>query len=133
MKIVFLLAASAALMFAQDAKVDKASTLPSAAPTERPLTETESLKLQLTMAQISLLNKKYDIEKYQAELKPLVEEQQAVALAACKSVGVPDDKVQTECALQTGIGQDGKPTMGQDGKSVQAKVWHAIPAPAEKK
>ncbi len=132
MKIVFLLAASAALIFAQAAKVDKAPSSPSAAPTERPLTETESLKLQLTMAQISLLNKKYDIEKYQAELKPLVEEQQAVAMAACHSVGVSDDKVQTECALVTGVGQDGKPTMGQDGKPVQAKVWHQIPA-AEKK
>ncbi len=131
MKLIALLAASAALILAQDAKVVPSS--PSAKPTERPLSETESLKLQLSVAQIQLLQKEYKIEEYQAKIKPYMDSQQAIALAACGSVGVAEDKITTECGLSTGIGPDGKPAMDANGKPVQARVWHAIPAPPEKK
>ncbi len=128
MKLIALLAASAALILAQDVKTDK-SPSPSATPTERPLTETESLKLQLSIAQIQLLQKEYKIEEYQAKIKPYMDSQQSIAIAACKSVGVIEDKVTTECGLSTGIGPDGKPAVDANGKPVQARVWHATPVP----
>lgn len=132
MKYLILFAATAALMFGQEAKV---AVPPSSIPTvtERALSELEVTKLQLSIAQIELLQKKYDIEKYQAELKPHLDAQQAIVGAACKSVGVAEDKITTDCGLSTGIGQDGKPAMGADGKPVQARVWHATPPVTEKK
>lgn len=127
MKYFMLLAAMTALMNAQSvttaAKVAPTESAPVAKPAERALTETESLKLQLSMANITLLQKKYNIEQYSKDLQPLVAEQEKVAMEACRSVGIPDEKVKTECGINTGIDQDGKPILGADGKPAQPRVW----------
>ncbi len=128
MKYLMIFAATAAMMFGQDAKVDKAPSA-IAKPTERPLTETESLKLQLSIANLKLLNQEYRLEEYNTKAKPQMDIQQEIAVAACKSVGVPEDKITTECGIATGIGPDGKPAVDANGKPVQPRVWHVTQAP----
>lgn len=127
---LFALAALAALSFGQDSKmVSPPAPLPP--PTERALSETEVLKLQNSLLQMQVLNKDYKIDEYNSKAKPIIDAQQAIAVAACKSVGVPEEKITTECGITTGIGQDGKPTMGADGKPVQPRVWWQKPESAK--
>ncbi len=132
---VFLLAAFAALMMnAQEGKLPTEKppaakpvqiakwTIPASAetPTERGLTEAESLKLQLLAAKIQLVQDKYKIEDFQKEIQPLVNEQEALASALCGSVGIPAAKIKTECGLNLG-------GAGPDGKPQAAKVWWQKP------
>lgn len=125
MRLMIVAAMAALSVMGQDAKVAPAPEKTAAAnPSERPLTEVEVLKLKLAMSQIENLNTKYKIEDYQKEVAPISAEQRAVAVAACKSVGVPEDKVEKECGLSFG--------KGPDGKDVSPRVWK-IPPPAEKK
>jgi hypothetical protein len=125
MNRLFICAAIAALaVYAQDAKVAPGTNTPtSAPPPERPLTETEVLKLQLASTKIQLLQKEFRIEQYQKEVAPLSAEQNAVATAACRSIGIPEDLVQTQCGIVTGIGPDGKPQLDAAGKPVMPRVW----------
>lgn len=134
MKKLYLCAAlSAMILTAQDAKVAPKDTPKEAPKSERNMTETESLKIQLAAAKIQLLREQFKIEDFNKQVEPLSSEQYAVVAAACKSVGVPEDKIQTECGVSTGVGPDGKPQMGADGKPVQARVWWNKPAPAPDK
>lgn len=137
MRIVTLAALAALTLSAQDVKVDPKSITPTPPPTERQLTETETLKLQLAAAKIALLNKQFDIAGYNKELIPIQAEQNAIAMAACKSVGIPEELIkQGQCGLNLGIDNDAKPMLGADGKPVAARVWWNKPAPpvvAEKK
>lgn len=142
MKAVLMCAAlSAICMYGQevssprvDAKLPLGTTTGQSlsTPTERPLTETELLKIRATTAEIKLLRDEYKVDEFNQKVQPKSAEQLAVFTAACKSVGVPEDKIQTECGIATGFDQDGKPMNGADGKPVQPKVWWAKP-PAEKK
>lgn len=129
-RVIFAACVCAAVLSAQDAKVAPAPAPPAPA-SERALSETEVLKLQLTAAKIELLQKKYDTAGFQKEVQPLSDQQAAIVQAACESVGIAKDKVQAECRIQTGIDQDGKPVVGPDGKPVQPKVWREIPKPAD--
>lgn len=131
MKTILLCAALSALAFAQDAKVAKPD-VPAAIPTDRALTETESLKLQVLSLKIELLQAKYRIkpmpipsgaDNYQDELKPLNAEWQTTAEGFCKSVGIPQDLIATQCQINTG----GKAT---DGSPIVARVWWMRPQPA---
>lgn len=119
MKVLVLLAAAAALIFADE----KAAPKKEEEPTERTLSEAESLKLQLLAAKIQILQDKYKIADYQKEMQPLADEQNALITQSCVSVGVPRDQVQTQCALNLEIGPDGKSLNGPDGKPLPAKVW----------
>lgn len=133
MKNLLLLAAAAAMtMMGQDAKVASVPTAPTAAPAERSLSESEVLKIRLSMAQVQLLQDKYKLQDYQKEVKPLLDEQESIVTTACLSVGIPADKVKTECAINTGVDGDGKPLMNPDGKPVQGKVWWNRPAEPKK-
>lgn len=132
MKALTLFAASAVLMitaFAQDAKMSPTAPAGPTQATERALSENEVLKLQLSIANAQLLQDKYRIQEYQKEIQSISDEQEKIFFEACKSVGVPADKIKTECQVTTGMGPDGKPVMGQDGKPMQGKVWWNKPAP----
>ena len=130
MNKLFLIAALACVAYAQDAKFKGSPTRLEDAgkPTERTLTETEALKLQLIAAKLQLLQERYKIAEFQKDAQPLNAEQETVATAACQSLGIPAEKIRTECGIQTGLGQDGKPLTGPDGKPVVAKVWWVKPA-----
>lgn len=137
---LMLIAALVATMYGQEAAKMEApkGTAAQSAPTERHLTENEVLKLKLSQAQIQLLQKDYKIEEYQSKLKPLSEEQVSIAKSACLSVGVPEAKIllgspENECGINMGVGPDGNPVMGPDGKPQVARVWWARPAEPEKK
>lgn len=132
-RMICFAALAAMSLSAQDAKI--ATPAAPIAPdvktsSERALSENELLKLQLTQAKIELLQKKYDTEGFQKEVKPLSDEQQAIFQAACESVGVPKDKM-AECRLQTGLDEHGKQAIGPDGKPVEAKVWREVAKPAD--
>lgn len=124
MKYMILAALAAMTMMGQDAKIAKDSQ--AAVSSERPLTETEVLKLQLAASKIENLQNTYKIQEYLKALAPISEDQEAVATAACLSVGVPKTLVKTECALNL-------PQPGPDGKMIPGKVWWNKPAAAEKK
>lgn len=132
MRLLLIGAALSALCLAQDAKIKEPAANPPTVPTERPLSEAESLKLQLTTAKIQLLRDKYQVDQFEKDVKPISDEQFAIFEAACISVGVDKDKIRSECGLNTGVGPDGKPIMGPDGKQVPARVWKiaqpAVPA-----
>lgn len=129
-RLIYFAAASAMALMGQDAKIAAGPQGVKASPaTERPLTETEVLKIQLVAAKIELLQKKYDVAGFQRETQPLSDQQAAIIQAACESVGVPKDKLQAECRVQIGFDQDGKQVMGPDGKPVTPKVWREIGKP----
>lgn len=136
MKIIITFAAVAALTFGQEAKVAPLPAQANAPPSERALSETESLRIQLTIANLKVLQAKHKteelqkkMEEFQSEAKPVIEEQQSIISTACQSVGVPIEKMQEECGISTGIGEDGRPAVGPDGKPMQARVWKKPPSP----
>jgi len=130
--IIFLVFATAAY----SEEVKKPETPPQ--PTERVLTETELLKLQLAAAKIQIIHDRYKFDDMQKELKPIVDEQNSVAMAMCQSIGIPPEMIQTQCGINLGTDQAGKQVMGPDGKPVQARVWWnrpssvPVPSPASK-
>lgn len=128
-KLLMGAALSAMTILAQNAKVETQKDTPQAAPSERQLSETEALKLQLIAAKVQLLQDRYKIPAYNDELQPLSAEQLAIAKAVCASVGVPEDKINTECGLNLGIGADGKPLLDASGKPAPTRVWNAKPQP----
>lgn len=126
MKNLFLIALMMGSAFSQAVTSKVAVGESVHASTDRTLTAEESLKLQLTQARIQHLQDKYKIAEYQAEVQAVIAEQQSVFAAACKSVGIPEDKVATECRLNTGVDADGKPIAGPDGKPVASRVWREV-------
>jgi hypothetical protein len=115
------------LSFSQEAKP---TPKPEKSPTERSLSKEEVWHLKDTIAEIALINTKYKMEDYHKELDPIVADQQATIAAACESIGIPKDKVQSECGVNLGLGPDGKPLNAPDGKPVTPRVWWNKPAPA---
>jgi hypothetical protein len=128
MKIA-LLAAMAALMNAQApvaAKAEKpVETVAPKTPTEYVFSEDESLKLENAMLRVALLQKEYKIDEYSGKVAPLSSLQREIVAAACLKVGVPADKMQTECGF-AGFANDGSPVIGSDGKPVPRRVWHHL-------
>jgi len=123
----------AGLMCAQNTNTAAPKDSP-APPVDRLLTREEVLMIENSILRLALAQKNYKIEQYQAEVAHIVGEQESVIAAACKSVGVPADRLKSECGM-TGFGQDGRPVVGPDGKPVSPRVWWAKPSPpvAEKK
>ena len=134
MKTFFVCVAfCAAMVYGQALKTNPGDVVsPSVLPpvTDRPLSEVEVLKLQVTTLRIKELAEQYKLPEYQKELAPINSEQIAIVQKACESVGVPKERMQQECGLVTGFDQDGKPLTGQDGKPVATHVWHQAPPPA---
>ncbi len=132
-RITILVAAFAAIAFSQEAS--KPAPTPVAAPVvapERPLTELELEKIKRTTVQIQLLNATYKMDEYQKAVEPISAEQRAVVVAACKSIGIADDKIQTDCGVNIGMGADGKQLTNPDGTPVKARVWLIEKPPANK-
>ncbi len=130
MKHLFLMIAFTGLTFAQapvTAKMDQKTLTAPTAPAERPLTKEESLGLQLTQTRIVRLQEHYKISEYQAAIQSIGAEGQAIFTNACRSIGIPEDKIATECQYNTGVDADGKPIMGADGKPLAARVWWEVP------
>ena len=101
---------------------------PEKAPTERALSETELLKFKLAVANVALLRKQYDVDKFETEVKQYTSEEDSVIIEACRTVGVLPDGIQKgECGFTAGVGPDGKALLGADGKPVQARVWKNVP------
>ena len=128
--LVVLASLAASTMFAQDAKMVSKDAPPTVAPADRPLTEAEVLKWQNAGLNITLLLKEYKIDDYLKAVEPHQRAKQELAEAACASIGVPKDKVQSECGFSDGTGPDGKPLMGADGKPTPAHVWRIVASPA---
>lgn len=130
MKVLVLLAASAVLMIAQDAKVAVPTQAIPAPAMERGLTETEILKLQNAMLQIDNLKKVYKIDEFNEKVQPISESEQVEYVSACKSIGLTDEQIKAqECGFSLGVDMNGKPITGPDGKPVQSRVWRNKPAP----
>lgn len=130
MRLILLAALAAITIYGQDAKVAPkadAPPVPTATPNERLLTTEESLKLENSVLRIKMAEKDFRIEEYKAEVAPAAAVQEEVMQIACKSVGVPADKIHQECGI-AGFGPDGKPVNGPDGKPMPRKVWWAKPA-----
>lgn len=154
-KMLFLFAVSTALLCSgqEAAATPPAVTTPKVAkavPTERNLADLESLELQieslrsqLLAARSDLLDAKYHIkpmpapgaETWQEESTKLLNTQKtsgdklrALAGAMCKSVGVPEDKMNTECFIDLGMNNDGTPLL-KDGKPVAPTVKWVKPTP----
>ncbi len=129
MKLLLLTVLVTCTLSAQSTKLnpskkEETQTLPS----ERNLEEKEALKFKLAVANVLLLRKTFDIDKYETELKPFNDEQNSIIVAACKSVGVDQAGIQKgECGFNAGVGPDGKILLGADGKPVQPRVWKNIP------
>ena len=118
MKSFLLLAATAALVLAQDAKVDPKSVGPSALQ-ERTLSELELTKWKLDNAEITKLRAVYKIDDYLKAIQPFVDDQDKIGVEACRSVGVPEKDIKTGgCGFTSGLDQDNKPLIGQDGKAL---------------
>jgi|SRR5579885_851730 len=115
MRLMIVAALAALSVFGQDAKVSPSESKGGAQPTERPLSEVEVLKLKLAMSQIENLQAKYKIDEFNKEAQPISAEQRAIAVAACKSVGVAEANVEKECGIAFG--------KGPDGKEVAPRVW----------
>lgn len=141
MKFVLLAAAAALMMNAQApvaAKPESVPTVLNQKSTERALTKDELLEFRSTMAEIKNLRVQYKIDEFQEKVQPKVAEQQEAFVKVCRSVGVPEEKIQpangqSECGMNTGLDNDGNPLKGPDGKPIAPKVWWAKPAPADKK
>jgi hypothetical protein len=132
MKTLFALAALAALMNAQPvAKPAPETPKVDAALTERALTEAEVLKIRATSAEIKNLSDTYKVEEFNKKVEPKATERQGVFIAACRSIQIPEDKIQTECRFVTGLDADGNTVMDPTGKPVKARVWRERPATAE--
>ena len=129
MKKLLLTAAIAAIAFGQDAKLDPKAAPPKVqtGPVERALTEIEVLRFQDTIKDFVILRKDYRIDEFQKAAEPITARQREIFNAACLSIGIAKEKIETECAFTPGIGSDGKPMVGPDGKPIQARVWRNPP------
>jgi hypothetical protein len=128
---LLLIAALAALMNAQApvaAKPDPKAEAPK--PTERLLTESESLKIENAMLKVALAQKKFDIDGYQRTIAEPAAVQHAVFEAACLSVGIPRDKINTECTIQ-GFMADGSPASDDKGQTMPRRVYWNKPQAAK--
>jgi hypothetical protein len=121
-------------------------------PKERPLTDAEVQEFQLTMAQISLLQtehdiagyqelsalkltsaqvqllrKRFDIEEYERDIAGPSEKQMKMAQAACESIGIPKEKMQSDCVVTVGSYPDGKPILDATGQPIKPRVWSNKP------
>ena len=130
MKTLFALAALAALMNAQPTQKPAPEAPKVETPqNERGLTEAEQLKYRATMAEMKNIQEEFRIKEFNAKIAPKSNEQLAVIIAACKSVHVPEDKIQprngqpSECGFISGLDDDGNPAKGPDGRPIAAKVW----------
>ena len=88
-----------------------ADALPPSGPTERKIEEVDVLKLKLAAANIEMLNKDYKVEEYRTKVQGFMDEQLSVAQRLCKSVGVPDMLMSSQCKFDLG------------GKDKEARVW----------
>lgn len=130
MKLFVLIAATAALTFAQDAKVT-APKEPLRPTTERLFTTDEVEKLTLYNAQLEVLRSRFKIDEmektykeFQEAVAPISAKQQGVLSIACGSVGVSEDKIKAGgCGVSIGVDATGKPINGADGKPVLSRVW----------
>jgi hypothetical protein len=103
--------------------------------TERALTDDEVLKLSLANSQMEVLKAQFGIaelekkyREFQEKAAPIVARQEAIIKPACVSVGVAEEKIKSgECQVSLGIGADGIPLTGADGKPIPSKVTHAKP------
>lgn len=101
-------------------------------PTERLFTDDEVMRIENTMLKIALAQKEFKIEEYKQRIAQPASVQISIITAACESVGVPKDKIQTECGT-SGFAEDGGPAKGPDGKLIPRKVWHQLPEKAADK
>ena len=125
MRLIMLAAIAAVSMVGQDAKVAPAPAKAMEAKTERALEESESLKIRLSQQKIKNLRADFKIDEFSKQVDPIVNEQRMIFAAACRSVGVPEDKIFAEpsqCEFNTGYGPDDKPIVGPDGKPIPAHV-----------
>lgn len=136
MKTLFALAALAALMNAQPvAKPASETPKVEALANERALTEAEQLKFRATMAEIKNLRDAFKIEDFNKKVQPKADEQLGVIVAACRSVHVPEDKIQprdgkpSECGFVSGLDDDGNQMKDATGKPIPSRVWWNKPQP----
>lgn len=128
MRILIVGLASCLALAAQDAKVapPKEVAQAVAAQPESLFTPEEGLKIENAILRISLANQQYKIDEYQKLIAPESAAQDEIISAKCMALGIPKDKVRTECGV-AGFGQDGKQPMGPDGKPIPRKVYWAKP------
>lgn len=137
---MLLFALFALSLFAADSKQASPSI-----PTERPLTTDEVLQSQYNLKSVLLLAKQYDLDEHQKQIQefqkaaqPFQSANNETVIAACKSLGIAEKDIASECGFTNGLDQNGKPMLDQNGKPVVPRVWKIPQAPkpvsaAEKK
>ena len=128
MRLLVIAAIAAFCLSAQDAKVSAPGALPQT-KTDRPLRNEEILAAQLADTQVQLLQKQFNIADYLEKVKVPTDNYNAVKMAACKSVGVPEAEIAQWCGFITGLDQNGKPQLDPSGKPIEAHVFYGKPAP----
>lgn len=133
MKLFLLVAASAALTFAQEAKVapEKAPLAPT--PKEIIFTAEEIEKLTLVGAQLEVLQGRFKVDEleakfkeFQAAIAPIAAKQQAILNAKCGELGLTEENIKAgKCMFSLGVDSTGKVIKGQDGKPLASRVWVA--------
>lgn len=138
MKYLFIAAiAASSLMYGQKVDEPKPKTeakaeAPKPEAKERMLTKEESAQLQISILKLHILNDKYKIEEYQSAIAPISQTQQSLRDSLCKSIGVPPDKIASECGI-AGFNNEGDQIMGNDGRPIAQKVFRVPQQPVATK
>jgi hypothetical protein len=142
MKMIIIAAIAASMLSAQSTQKEEpkpkevaTKEAPKEAPKQpegRDLTKAEAADLQITILKLHILNDRYKLDEYQKEAGPISQKQQSLRDSLCKSIGVPADKVNTECGIQ-GFDSNGDQINGADGKPVPQKVFRVPQQPVATK
>ena len=127
MRLLTLAALAAFTLSAQNAPTSKAEK-----PTDRPLTNTEKMTLQLAHKSVLLFQEQYKVKEHQQALQDY---QKAIAadqktqydtiISVCGSIGLTEKDL-GQCGLSDGLDPDGKPLTGENAT---ARVWKIPQAP----
>lgn len=134
MRVMFLLAAFAAVLSAQASVAAKPEAPPAkeaVAPSERSLTEVEVLKFQNAVKDIVILREKFKIDDFQKQAATFSQIQQGIYRTACASIGIAPQDIEKTCGFDPAVDGNGVQVNGPDGKPQAARVWRIMPPAPE--
>lgn len=101
---------------------------------DRPLTDAEGLSTRLDNQKIQVKRKEYKLDDFEKDIQEAQTHFAQTVIDACKSIGIPIEKAQTDCGFSNGHDPaTDKILLGQDGKPIPAHVWKLPPPPVTAK